>query len=265
MKASATSDISLATIRIFALLFFFWVGYQYAPYMAFLFSFIAIDLALSFFVRIRFRTKGIKKISKPLKLLILYSLPIFASESLRFLSLGFDRLFLAKFFSTFASGIYDVGVTLCLGYTLIANSYGMALLPIASKNQKNHNKLKENLRKTSVYVLILYIIYSTLLIVVARPVIEFINPKYLTLIEFLPYLIIAYIFIGLLSLFSHFVNAIGLQKYAVIASFIFIVIDFSLNFYLVPQLKYLGAASSVFISAALSLVIISLLIWRKFR
>jgi len=148
---------------------------------------------------------------------------------------------------------------------LIASSYGMALLPVASKNQKNHKKLKRNLTKTSMYVLILYIIYSTLLILVARPVIEFINPKYLALIEFLPYLMIAYISIGLLSLFSHFVNAIGLQKYAVIASFLFVVIGFSLNFYLVPQLKYLGAASSISISAALSLVMISLLIWRKFR
>jgi len=266
MKASAVSDISLAAIRIFALLFFFWIGYNYAPYMAFLFSFVAIDLALSFFCRIKFMTKGnTKKITGPLKLLILYSLPIFIAEFLRFLSLGFDRLFLAKFFSTFASGIYDVGITLCLGYTLIASSYGMALLPVASKNQKNYKKLRRNLRKTSVYVLILYIIYSILLLLVARPVIEFINPKYVAVIEFLPYLMIAYILIGLLSLFSHFVNAIGLQKYAIVASLLFAVIGFSLNFYLVPQLRYLGAASSIFISAALSLVIISLLVWRKFR
>jgi len=106
MKASAISDIGLAGIRILALLFFFWIGYNYAPYMAFLISFIAIDLALSFFFGIKSVNKEkVKNLTGPLKLLILYSLPIFAGEFLRFLSLGFDRLFLAKFFSTFTSGL----------------------------------------------------------------------------------------------------------------------------------------------------------------
>jgi len=221
MKASATSDIALNIIRILALLLFFLIGYLHTPYLAFLASFVILEILLIFFGKVNFRTLK-TKVNEKFKLfksLLLYSMPIFIGESLKLFGLGFDRLFLTRFFTTFASGIYDIAIALCMGYMVIANSYGMALLPVASKNQKNLANLKRNLIKTLTYVAVLYIVYTIPMLLLAEPVISLINPQYL----------------------------------------------FVLNFYFVPELKYLGAVVAMLISATLSVITLSLLVWRRFR
>jgi len=266
MKTSTSLDVILSGLKILVLIFMLSMGYAYAPYVAFLVSFLILDLILLFLnIRKSFKTVQFGKTAKIFKALFIYSLPIFLSESLNDFGMGFDRLFLAKFYTTFASGIYDVAITLCLGYILIANAYANALLPVASKDRKNSNKLKKDLLKTSWYVVIFYVIYTLTVLLLAQRIITIINPSYLPAIEFLKPLMIAYALIGFLSLFSYFVNAINLQKYALLTSVLFVLNSFMLNFYFVPQLKYLGAVNAILVSAIVSVVLLTALIWRRLK
>jgi O-antigen/teichoic acid export membrane protein len=266
MKSSTALDVILSGLKILVLILMLGMGYMYAPYIAFLFSFLILDLILLLLnIKNSFKDIQFGKVVKTFKTLFIYSLPILLSESLSDLGMGLDRLFLAKFYTTFASGIYDVTITLCLGYILISNAYANALLPIASRDRKNSNKLKKDLLKTSWYVLIFYVAYTLAVLLLAQHIITIVNPSYLPAIEFLKPLMIVYALIGFLSLFSYFVNAINLQKYALLASILFALNSFMLNFYFVPQLKYLGAVNAILISAIVSVTLLAALIWRRLK
>lgn len=265
MGVSALSEIILAAVKVLALIVLLWTSCQYPAYAAFLISFVVLDIILFISKKPSDLTKTIKTMFKPFKMLFLYSLPIFASESLAFIGRGLDRLFLAKFWTTGASGIYDVAVAFCLGYMLIANSYANVLLPVASKNRRHPSKLKKNLVKISLYVIGLYGAYTALILLLAGPVVGILNPQYMSVTEFLAPMAFAYMAMGFLSLLSHFVNSIGLQKYAVYTAVTFLFMSFVLNFYLVPQLKYMGAVAAVLASALTSTVLLALLIKRRFK
>lgn len=268
MKTSVISDISLAVVRIILLMFLLYMSYTHAEYIAFLFSFVILDVVFFFLNNINlkdFINTTHPGIFRTFRKLFFYSFPIFVAESSRFLGLGFDRLLLGKFYTTSATGIYDLGTMFSIGYILIASSYANALLPIASKNRRDVKKLEKNLVKACKYVFALYILYTIGILLLAKPITVFINPNYLPVLDFLLPLLIGYALIGFFLLLSFFVNAIYLQKYAVISSILFMFMCFGLNFYLVPKFKYLGATITLSLSAISSIILITVLIWRELK
>ncbi|MFQ6010135.1 MAG: oligosaccharide flippase family protein [Candidatus Aenigmatarchaeota archaeon] len=270
MKASTLSDVALSAAKVILLIFLFYVGYNYPPYFAFLIAHMLIDLVLIFKGKLPKRIASINmiKIKKGLinyRMLLIYSFPIFIAEITRFLGLGIDRFFLAKFFTTSATGIYDLGISLCIGYLVIANSYANALLPVASRNHRNVSRLKTSLFKSTGYVVVLYVLYTMAILFFIEPLVNLINPLYIEVTTFVLPLMVVYALIGFLSLLTHFASAIALQKYAAYASAVFLILAFTLNFYLVPELKYLGAVEALLASSLASLVLLMLMIWRGLK
>jgi len=268
MRVSAASQTALAGVRVAALLMLLWAGWKHSPYVAFVLSFLLLDVMLFLIAgpKLGLGTYGSGLgVWRLMRQLLLYSLPIFLSEMSRWLARGLDRMVLARFWTATASGIYDVAATFCLGYMLIANSYANALLPIASKNQRNPDKLRVSLARTLCYFAGLYVMYTMVIFSLAKPILGMLNPAYMAVLDFLPALAAAYMLMGLLSLLCHFVNAIGLQRYAVAACALFLFMCLGLNLYLVPSMKYLGAALAILGSTMAAVAVGTALIWRGLK
>lgn len=253
MTASVLADFLLAAFRVVALALLFFMALQDAPYIAFLVSFILLDVL----VLAKSGSGNAGNPGRDFKILLIYSLPIFISEFLRFFAMELDRLLLSGFYGTAEAGLYDLAVSLCLGYVIIANSYGNALLPKAAGGSQG--SLKRSIKGTAA----LYIIYTIAIILIARPLIALVNPAYMPLMEFLLPLMVSYIFVGALTLLSFFVNAVGRQRHAVYSSAAFAFLSLALNFYLVPSLKYMGAIEALIVSGAVSLCLLGGLVWRE--
>ena len=262
MKSSVIADTIMAVIRIAALLAFLFAGMFYAPYLAFLVSFLLIDVYLMARSKACGSCRGfsIKEMKNAFGFLLVYSAPIFLSEFLRTFSLGIDRIMLSGFYTTAEAGIYDVAVLLCIGYVLIANSYSNALLPLASMSQDDRKKRRSELFKALKASSLLFILYSALVMIAGQPVISLVNPAYLGIFGFLPMLALSYVMIGFLIILSFFANGIGFQRHTVYAGAVFAFLSLALNSYLVPIMMYWGAIYALLASSAASLAVMSFLI-----
>lgn len=262
MKSSVIADSIMTVIRIAALVGFLYAGLYYAPYMAFLVSFLLIDIYLLARSGACGSCLGFscREMKSAFRTLLIYSTPIFLSEFLRTFSLGLDRIMLSGFYTTAEAGIYDVAVLLCIGYVLIANSYSNALLPLASMSQEDRKKRRSELFKALKASSLLFIGYSVLVLVAGQPVINLVNPAYLGIFSFLPLLALSYVLIGFLIILSFFANGIGFQRHSVYAGAVFAFLSLVLNCYLVPILMYWGAIYALLASSAASLAVMSFLI-----
>jgi O-antigen/teichoic acid export membrane protein len=261
MKSSVLADAIMTVIRIVALVGLLLAGLYFAPYLAFLLSFMLIDIYLLFRNRTGLPFK-LSQIFSTFRQLLIYSMPIFISEFLRLFSLGVDRVMLSGFYSTVEAGFYDVAVMLCIGYIIIANSYSNALLPMASSNQADKRKRRSELGKALRASSGFFVLYTIVIMLAARPVINLVNPYYIGAFDLLPPLALAYIFIGFLTVLSFFANGIGYQRHAVYSGAVFAFLSLILNFYLIPTLMYWGAIYSLLVSSAGSLAVMALLIWK---
>ena len=261
MKSSTYADIMMTAVRIAALIGFFLAGIVYAPYIAFLLSFMAIDFYLLLKSRVRTQFKR-SEVFHAFRELLIYSVPVFLSEFLRLFSTDLDRLMLSGFYSSFEAGVYDVAVSLCLGYIIIANSYSNALLPLASSSQHDGSKRRGELRRALKASTAFFILYTAIVLIAGRPVIGMINPAYMGIFSFLPALIVAYILIGFLTVLTFYANSVGYQKHAVYAGAVFAFLNLALNFYLIPRMMYWGAIYALTVSCAASLAVMALLIWK---
>ncbi len=259
MRSSVVADAVMTVIRIAALAGLLLAGLYYAPYLAFVISFVLIDIYLLARNRLALAA-GARDVLPAFRTLLIYSAPIFLSEFLRMFSLGLDRVMLSGFYSTIEAGMYDVAVLLCLGYVLIANSYSNALLPLASSSQGDVRKRRSELLKALKASSLLFAAYTVLVALAGRPVISLVNPAYMGIFSFLPALAVAYVLIGFLTILSFFANGIGYQRHTVYAGVVFAFLSITLNLYLVPVMMYWGAVSSLIISSAASLAVMALLV-----
>jgi len=262
MGKSVTTDALMMAARICMLSVLLAAGLYYAPFVAFLASFVAVDAYLLLKNRIR-ANFDFRKTLSAYRMLLVYSLPIFAGEFLRAFSVGLDRVMIAGFYSTAEAGFYDVAVALCLGYVIIANSYSNALLPSASRNQADIKKRKHELRKAAKACTFLFAAYTALLLLAGAPVINMINPAYLGVFSFIIPLAGAYIIFGFLSLLCFYSSSIGQQKNSAYAMAVFAFLSLALNFYLIPQMLYGGAVTALAVSSSVSIMLLGALAWRS--
>ena len=260
MRSSVWADFGMTIIRLAALIGLLFAGLYYAPYLAFLVSFMLIDIYLVY--RNRTGTRySLDEILSTFRLLLVYSFPIFIAEFLRLFSVGVDRLVLSGFFTTAEAGFYDVAVLLCVGYLVIANSYSNALLPLASGSQDDTKKRRSELRKALKASSLLFVLYTVIILLAGRPVINIINPAYAGVMEYLPGLALAYIMIGFLTILTFFANGIGHQRHGVYAGAVFAFLSLSLNLYLVPSMMFTGAITALLASSAVSLAVMAGLVF----
>ncbi len=255
MTSSVAGDFFLMAVRIALLVFLFMMAYQYAPYLAFMLSFLVLDI----FLLLKTGTGSGEGLGREFKILLAYSLPIFLAEFLRFFAMELDRLFLSGFHGMAKAGLYDIAVSFCLGYLVIANSYGNALLPAAARRGSRPGNLKKSLKGAG----ILYIAYTAVILLAANPLITLINPQYLPLMGFLAPLMAAYMLMGLFVVLTFYVNGAGMQRYAVYSALAFAFLSLALNLYLVPGLEYIGAIEALLVSGAVSLGLLGGLVWKS--
>ena len=260
MGDSVATDFIMTAVRLAALLLLLMAGLYYAPFLAFLISFMAIDVYLVLRNRSREKLKS-GEISSTFRKLLIYSLPIFVSEILRAFAMGLDRIMLSGFYSTAEAGFYDVAVSLCLAYMMIASSYSNALLPVASSGGagKRRSELISALKASSA----LFVVYTAVLIVGGGPFVNLINPAYAGVLEFMMPLAAAYMLMGFLTILCFYANGTGRQMHAVYAGAVFAFLSLVLNLYLIPEMMYMGAIYSLIISSTASLAVMGALIWKR--
>jgi O-antigen/teichoic acid export membrane protein len=263
MRLSTLTDAAMMAIRIAILVALLFAGLYYAPFLAFAASFMFID------AYILFRNRGVfgygKETLGTFRTLLVYSLPVFLSEFLRQFSMNLDRVVLSGFYSTVEAGFYDVGVALCIGYLIIANSYSNALLPKASSQQVDVRKRRSELFRALKASAVLFVLYTVLLMLGGRLAIQLINPVYMGVFDFLMPLALAYIILGFLTIMYFFVNSVGRQKYAVYAGALFAFLSITLNVYLVPSMVYMGAIYALLLSSSVSLTVLGAMVWKSER
>lgn len=254
MKKASFLEVSQSLLKIITLLFFVMISFYYPPYTAFLFTFIILDILFIF-------SKDLKE-AKPddfisdFKKLLLYSLPVFIAEISKFLAISFDRLILSYNFGAFATGIYDFGITLCIGYMIVANSYGNAILPKVSENMRL-GEIKRRFLSGIKPLLGLFAVYTLLLNVLDKFIINLINPEYIALSEFIYILSLGYIFIGLFTYMAFFLKGLKKQKLVAYSAIVLVGSSVMLNIYFIPMFKYIGAGLSIMLSALIGLVVLS--------
>ncbi len=263
MRSSTLTDAGMTIARITMLVFLLYAGFQYAPFLAFVLSFVIADIFLV--IRNRKVMDRGSEISATFKTMLVYSFPIFLSEFLRQFSMNLDRVVISGFYSATEAGFYDVGVALCIGYLIIANSYSNALLPKASSSQSDARKRRKELLRALKASAALFALYTALLLLLGQAVINIINPAYIEVFEFILPLSAAYMLLGFLTILFFFANSIGKQKYAVYAGAVFAFLSVTLNVYLVPIEMYTGAINALIASSAASIAVIGALIWNLER
>ncbi len=264
MKSSVAADAIMTLIRIAALVGLLTAGLYYAPYLAFLLSFMVIDVYL--LLKNRSGTRfGFGEISPAFRILLLYSIPIFISEFLRVFSTGVDRLMLSGFYSTVEAGIYDVAVAFCLGYVIIASSYSNALLPLSSSSQGDTRKRRSELFRALKASSAFFVLYTLIVMFAGQTVINLVNPLYMGIFGFLPLLTVAYMMIGFFTILSFYANSLGYQRHVVYAGAVFAFLSLVLNFYLIPKMMYMGAVSALLISSTASLAVMTMFILKVER
>lgn len=262
MERSVYMDAGFVLLKIFFLIILFHYGFNLAPYLSFLLGYLLVDTWL--LIKGKFSIDiASEEVIPYFRKILFYSFPIFVAESLRFFGLGLDRIFLARIFDTAASGIFDVGISLCMGYIVIATSYGNALLPSASESEDEPNKLKRGYLKSILYVVTIYVIYSIALLLVGEPIIQFINPEYLAVFEFIRPLMLAYSLVGIFTLTIFFLSGIKLQKYAAYGSIAFVIVALVLNYLLIPGMKYMGAITAIGSAALTGLIVLLVPVYVK--
>ncbi len=264
MKASTLTDAAMMVLRIAALAGLLYAGLHYAPFLAFVASFVLIDVYILLNNRKSFEYAP-GKMLPAYRTLLVYSVPIFLSEFLRQFSMNLDRVVMSGFYSTVEAGFYDVATALCIGYIIISNSYSNALLPKASSSQLDVRKRRKELFRALKASAAFFILYTILLLIAGRSVIGLINPVYLGVFGFLMPLAGAYIVLGFLTILYFFVNSIGKQRYAVYAGMVFAFLSITLNVYLIPKMLYMGAIYALLVSSAASMTVMGALIWKSER
>ena len=264
MGASTKADAVMMVIRIAALVGLLYASVQYAPYMAFLISFMAIDAYLLTMNRGNGGFSMAEK-AREFRVLLIYSFPIFLGEFLRTFAIGFDRMAIAGFYSTAAAGIYDVAVSLCLGYVIIANSYSNALLPVASNHHHDTANRRKALFRSLKASTALFLLYGAILMLAGRAVITIVNPVYLQALDIILPMSVAYVLIGFMIILYFYANSVGRQRDALYAGAVFAFLSMVLNLYLVPQMMYEGAVAALSVSSAASISVLGVLLWRAER
>ncbi len=243
-KISLLSEIFLSALRIMFLIVLLSLGF------VFLSPFLSIILAFFFSTLFMLYHLPHKKIFsfkiKEKKRIILAGGAIFFYECFKNLGINVDRIMLSIFFSPRDTGIYDALVLLCIFYTFVANSYGIAIL-----SQKN---VRKNFLSSLKAYLAFSFPYSIFIFFAARPVLEFFKREVLVAYPSFSLLLLSYFIYGIFILSSF--SLISLKKYssALSGAIIFLGTNALLNSWLIPLLHYSGAALSLLIASISSLL-----------
>ena len=158
-----------------------------------------------------------------------------------------DSVMLAKFFSTREVGIYNIAFVFSMIPVMIFTAFSNAWTPNYFKymNEKNYDRLREDIKKIMLGVSLMVF----LLALFAREVLwVLVDAKYQEAVFLLPMLSLSVFFIVLWQMWGRGISYIKKTIWTSVIGIISAVLNFFLNFYLIPLYEMQGAVVATLLS-----------------
>jgi O-antigen/teichoic acid export membrane protein len=216
------------------------------------------NIALFFFL-LPIIFKNIKPVFeyKIIKEMLRYCLPlIFTSISVMLLSFG-DRFFIKHFLDYSQVGLYTLSYKIAsVINVLIVQSFMLGFMPIAFK-MLDQPEAKEFYNKVLKYLTVVLIVFALFISVFAREALELIarNRDFIFAFKYVPLLALTFVFKGIQYVFSlgfHYVKKTKFNAYIVMFG---VLINFGLNYLLIPKAGIWGAGAATAVSSLIIVVL----------
>ncbi|NOY76623.1 MAG: oligosaccharide flippase family protein, partial [Calditrichaeota bacterium] len=167
-----------------------------------------------------------------------------------------DIIMLTKMDGTVASGIYSAAYRLFQIFIIIPQSFVYSLFPIISKKFGGEGQsFQETVERGVRYLLFFSIPMTVLMIVLAKPVIFLLyGQKFSESIAVLKILMLTIIPYSITVMMGYTLVASNLQKYDMIINGSSVVVNATLNYFLISRWGYNGAAAATFLSICFYLI-----------
>lgn len=210
---------------------------------------------------------------KWLSLIYQYSQSAFINTTGSWLYWKTDILMLGAFIGPAAAGIYGICGHFMKAFTLLMESFHLALFPAVSELSGNkndivdetRNRLKHLLLKYGIYLQIITAFSSVFIILIAKPLIILLfTNKFAPAVPALQILLIGIILTPFSRLSGSIFSGLGKPHISAAITWITGIINVILNLIMIPAIGMVGAAAASTISA-LSMTILYAFILRKYK
>ncbi|MEN2400318.1 oligosaccharide flippase family protein [Flavobacterium sp. MC2016-06] len=170
-----------------------------------------------------------------------------------------DRMFIDYFCGKEELGIYNIGYVIGSAISILCAAFANAIIPF-SYELFAIGTFEAKAKVVKVYWLfVLVMIVAGLSVWGLTPLIfkYFIDAKFLGGIKYVPWIVLGYFFQGMYLLFANIIFYLKKTKILFYLSFVNIIINFSLNYFLIPVLGPMGAAYATCVSFFLFFIMIA--------
>jgi len=161
-----------------------------------------------------------------------------------------DILMLTKMDGTVASGIYSAAYRLFQIFIIIPQSFVYSLFPIIAKKFNNERtSLQETVERGIRYLLFFSIPVTIIMIVLAKPLVLLLyGEKFIQSVTVLEILMLTIIPYSITVMMGYTLVASNLQKYDMMINGASVLVNATLNYFLISRYGYNGAAAATFLS-----------------
>ena len=179
---------------------------------------------------------------------------------------GVDRIFITSFVGTTATGIYALGYQLGMILGILAIAFNQAFSPWLYKKLTNITEESKYILVKYTYLYFLSILLLAWFISYIMPwfIINFIDIKYVSSIELIPWIVFGYAFQGMYFMVVNYIFFMKKTVPLAITTFICGVLHALLSYFLIKNYASLGAAYATTISYFLTFVAVWILSYKTY-
>lgn len=246
---------SVAVILLWALIPYL---HLFGVFIALVFSYGVAYLASMYIIRSRFMHPSFVIDWHAWKKMVYCSLPFWFSSLFMIIYYKTDTLMLSYLKGYDAVGWYTAAYTLVFALTFIPSAVITAVYPVMSQYyQHSHTLLKDLFQNCFRYLVIIALpIIAGTFILSPRIILFIYDNGFSPSSSVLQILIISILFLFVSYLMGHLFNSIHKQIYFTISTGICAALNVILNFFLIPQWSYNGAALATVITEAINFFIL---------
>ena len=162
---------------------------------------------------------------------------------------------------------YKVAYTIPGSISIISTALGVFVAPYFVQNEKDKDWVKRNFVKTMILNILSIFIIACMIIVLSRYIILIIyGEKYIGIVRLMQILLVAsFVNAGVRYPCANILAAMGKVKYNMCVSVVGIIVQISLNLYLIPKYGSIGAAiTSILVYGVMATVLIIIFIRKYF-
>lgn len=246
-------NVTRATVSIILLLSGYGVFELMLVYLAcrflsfFIYSFLLINIVpkIHFRIDIHFVRSFLKKLQTFILIIVFVTI-----------YWRLDILMLTKMDGTIASGIYSAAYRLFQIFIIIPQSFVYSLFPVIAKKFHDENtSLRETVERGIRYLLFFSIPMTIIMIILAKPLILLLyGEKFIQSVIVLKILMLTIIPYSITVMMGYTLVASNLQKYDMMINGASVLVNATLNYFLIHTYGYNGAAAATFLSICFYLI-----------